>query len=199
MEVYLKQWMSDYRYTHTQSVRRMCKVLGEGHGANIEILDQAALLHDCIKEKVPADFVNLGIELTSEDQDIWNVYPAIWHAALAGKWIRHHFEELDERVDGIVSAHTTGRAAMSLEEQVLFVADAVEEGRTYSYRDMLAKWALDRLDLVTAILASKLILRLVEKGQTIHPDTVLCYNHYRLLCENHWLLPEVRQIFEASD
>lgn len=129
----VKERLSEKRYNHTLGVERMAEYIG-----NILLpgliaeLKAAALLHDIAKE-IPYDsqielLANSGISLSDEDLD---TKPAI-HSFAAVPLIKHDFSEYaTKNVLSSVLNHTLGAPQMSLFDEIIFISDYAEEGRTY--------------------------------------------------------------------
>ena len=63
-------------------------------------------MHDIAKEQTPSALEQFGISNT--EPDVWETYPAIWHALVGPAMIQALFQINDARVDEAVRYHTTG-------------------------------------------------------------------------------------------
>ena len=125
--------LSDKRYAHTLGVERAAIQIGEYCLPDkITELAVAALLHDVAKEMPREDQLaameRSGIAFTAEDYDS----QALYHAFAACVLVREEFSDI--ATDDILSAvfkHTSGDAGMSVFDEILFIADFVEDGREY--------------------------------------------------------------------
>ena len=98
----------------------------------MNLLRAAALLHDVAKEL--ADEEQLAIladhSVTPLPEDLASM-PTL-HALTGALIIPDKFPELaDERLINAVRYHTTGRAGMSIIEKIIFLADYIDDTRTY--------------------------------------------------------------------
>ena len=128
--------MSEHRYSHTLGVEKMAAFLSEFCLPEKEKeLRAAALLHDVTKELsyeeqlcMLADIENLSnAKLSSSDME-----PAVIHSFTAQVVVKRDFKEF--ATDEIVSAvtkHTVGDIDMSVFDKIIFLADFIEETRTY--------------------------------------------------------------------
>ena len=120
----LKQTMPDRRYQHTLRTLDMAMELAMGTEADKDVVYYAALLHDCAKYLRPTK------EQEEEIRDFLG-YDAIVHAGLGAVIARDNYGIGDERILNAIRYHATGRAGMSIEEQIVCLADAIEDGRDY--------------------------------------------------------------------
>ncbi len=183
--------VSGKRLTHTLSVERECASLASIFAPALEFeLCAAGLLHDVTKqlnlEKQLQLCDKFGIIYTSGDL----LAPKTFHARTAEAVIRDEFPEF--ATDSLLSAvryHTTGRAHMTLSESLVYLADYIEETRTfpdcvelrarfYSGLDSLNGDAERLAHLRDILLLSfdMTIRGLIDDSAPIHPDTLEARN-----------------------
>lgn len=125
--------MSDKRYAHTCAVERMAVRLGELYCPDqILPLRAAALLHDITKEETLEKQLQLckkfDIIVKSGDR----LAPKTFHARTAAALIERDFPEFaSETVVSAVRRHTTGRAEMSLTDEIIYLADYIDDTRKF--------------------------------------------------------------------
>ena len=141
----VKEKLSEKRFAHTLGVVKMAEYLGKKCLPNmIEELMYAAYLHDITKE-VSDDTQNellsrCGFELTENE---WLSKP-IHHSYTAPIVIKRDFPEYaTENVLSAVLKHTVLDPEMSLFDEIIFIADFIEDGRKYDVcrearRDLLS-------------------------------------------------------------
>ena len=188
--------MSPYRFVHTAAVETMVSRLCALYcPEKTYILRAAALLHDLTKEqKAPeqeALCARLGVELTPVDK----MTPKTHHAKTAAALIPVKYPAFaHEEVISAVRYHTTGRADMTLGEKLLYLADYIDESRTFpdcvtlrtcfweacpealSYEDRLIL-----LDDVILLSFNMTIRSLLVEDAPVAPDTMSSRNS--LLCD----------------
>ena len=129
----VKERLSEKRYIHTLGVEDMAVKLGvKCLPDRIGELRVAALLHDISKEYSEAEHFELinqhNICLTESDVST----PAIWHSITAPIVIERDFSEYaTPSVLSAVRNHTVGDPDMSVFDEIIFLADYIEEGRRY--------------------------------------------------------------------
>lgn len=187
--------MSPRRFTHTAAVEEMVARLAALYcPEKTYILRAAALLHDLTKEQKETEQEALceahGIELTPADR----LAPKTHHAKTAAALIPVKYPALaHEEVISAVRWHTTGRADMTLGEKLIYLADYIDESRTFpdcvtlrtcfwSARPerMTPEERLILLDDVIILSFDMTVRALLEEGTPISPDTVNARNS--LLC-----------------
>ena len=150
----------------------------------------AALLHDLTKElggdKQLALCDTLGLAVSETDR----FSPKTFHARTAAAMIERDFEEYDcPTIVNAVRWHTTGRAEMTITEQVLYLADYIDDSRTFESCVALRKTFWDAnpeemdeetrlVHLYRVLLQSfdMTIADLVEAGKIIATDTLRARN-----------------------
>lgn len=129
----IKGRISDKRFKHTLGVEKMAKKLGEILLPDkVSELCAAALLHDVAKELTYDEHVSLletsNVKYTQEDL---RIKPALHSLAGAPLICRDYPEFATENVLSAVMNHTLGAPHMSVFDEIIFISDYAEEGRTY--------------------------------------------------------------------
>ena len=140
--------LSARRFAHTLGVERAAREIGvHCLPDKIAELSAAALLHDVAKElscdEQLALMRNSGIDFSDEDY----VSEALYHAFVAPDVVRSEFSDFatDEILSAVFS-HTSGGANMSVFDEIIFLADFVEDGREYASCRDVRKQLFDRLE-----------------------------------------------------
>lgn len=128
----VKSKMSLKRFTHTLGVVDMSIKLAKIYDADIEKCKIAALLHDIckemdinyIKEICKNNFMN---ELSDEGLD----NDEILHGFAGAYYVKKELKIDDEEILNAIKYHTVGSEKMSLVEKIVYIADAIEYGRSY--------------------------------------------------------------------
>ena len=187
----IKDYIGGKRLSHTYGVEREITKLAELYAPELEFeLRAAALLHDITKPLSLDEQLELcdkyGIQYTSGDR----LMPKTFHAQTACEVIRRKFPEFfTETVYSAVLYHTTGQADMSIAEKLLYLADYIEDTRTFDDCVKLRKFFWDGISAAhgedernnvlrdTLILSFDMTIRgLIDDGTPIHRDTVEARN-----------------------
>ncbi|MBR7033604.1 MAG: bis(5'-nucleosyl)-tetraphosphatase (symmetrical) YqeK [Clostridia bacterium] len=189
----VRDYLTDKRYRHTLAVEKEAARLGGMFLPDrINSLRAAALLHDITKR----DGLEKQLQYCSEFGIIYDVFeissPKLFHAKTGAALAKRDFPEFvdDEIVSGI-RWHTTGRAEMTAFESVVYLADYIEETRTFPDCVELRRYFYDGISdpdsdraahfKKTMVLSFDMTIRnLIEEGAPIDRDTVAARNRFIL-------------------
>jgi nicotinate-nucleotide adenylyltransferase len=138
----VKNEMGEKRYFHTLEVEKMAARLGEIYAPHrIPMLRAAALLHDITKERDTETHIsiceNAGIKVTLADRKA----PKMFHSRTAALVIPTKYPEFaSSEIITAVRYHTTGRANMTIEEKIIYLADYIDMSRQYGDCVMLREF-----------------------------------------------------------
>ena len=183
--------MSLKRFRHTVAVEEMVAKLCKLYCPEEELsLRAAALLHDVTKENTTEEQVALCEKygLTVTEQDL--LAPKTFHARTAAALIPVVYPQFaNETVICAVRWHTTGHADMTLTEKLLYLADYIDESRSFHNCVLLRRyfWGADPVSMKdeeraqllrdTLILSYDMTVRdLLEDGVPIAEDSVCARN-----------------------
>ncbi len=191
--------LSGKRFLHTLGVEDMAARIGRILMPNdLDRLRVAALLHDISKEYSEAEYFDLikrhKIDMSADDLSA----PALWHSITAPYVVMSDFSEFaDEDVLSAVYNHTVGSPDMSVFDEIILLADYIEEGRTYKNCVDLRVEFLEELKnsgfgekavltLHKAVLKSleNNIKELASRGKSYHKRTALTRD---------WVLSEIER------
>lgn len=166
----MKEQLKPSRYTHSLGVEKMASELAEIYGQDVEKAAFAGRYHDiakCFTPEVMNDYVrSLGLSDEYLDNN------ALAHSKVAAGILQSKFGVDDEEVLWAVKSHTTGRAGMSMLEEVVYVADAIEDNRNYPGLRELQELARKDIDAACLEIMDFTISRILEKGKTLDRDTI---------------------------
>ena len=174
---YLKENLSEKRYTHSLGVADEAVRLAKRYSIDIHKAYIAGLVHDCAKEIIPVRSIELlkGKYNVSLDDDMIAV-PRLLHGLLGAHIACSEFKIDDEDIFDAIRYHTTGKANMSNLTKIIYIADYIEPGRVYPDVDKLREITYRDIDEGILFSLDYTICDLVKKGIPIHPDTVFCRN-----------------------
>lgn len=180
----IRSRLSNYRFRHSLCVAEEARRLAVRYGADADKAYTAGILHDVMKDTAPAAHQKIlddyGVELDTVEKHS----PTLWHARTGAVFLRHILGIEDEEILRAVRYHTTGRAGMSLLEQVLFVADFTSADRDYPDVDVMRRFADQSLSDAMLYGVDYTIRELIDRGNPVHPNTVALYNDIVLSLKN---------------
>ncbi len=138
----IKGSMSPKRFTHTAAVEKMVARLCALYCPEYALqLRAAALLHDLTKELAPEAQEALCAAYDIPVDELQRLSPKTYHAKTAAARIVRDFGQFaDPIVINAVRWHTTGHAGMTLTEKLLYLADYIDDSRTFSSCVLLRRY-----------------------------------------------------------
>ena len=163
--------LSEKRYNHSLGVMKCAKELARIYGENEEDAEFTGLIHDIAKE-VPKEQIEeyIGSGKIKIDE-IEKRQMGLLHAKLGAIVAREKFGA-DEEVQNAIKYHTTGNKDMDDFAKIIYLADKIEENRTYSGVEELRESAKCDLDKAMLFVLDFNIQKAITKGTLIHPATV---------------------------
>ena len=178
------------RFSHVEGVVAEAEALGRIYlPERVCELKAAAYFHDITKRLDYKKQLQYCKEFGIILNDIDLASPPVLHSLTAAELVRREFPEYaTEDIVDAVRYHTTGRAEMSVFEQIIYLADLIEQTRTFddcvtlrAYFYNLLNDGVDKTQAMRmAIIRSfdNTIKRLTEQDAPIHSDTVIARNYY---------------------
>lgn len=200
------EYMSAKRLTHTLAVEQAAVELGRVYAPDkLPKLRAAALLHDITKEYSLEKQLQICVEFGIIVNNLDVLMPKIFHSATAAALIPRDFPEFDDpEIVSAVRWHTIGHESMQICDRILYLADYIEDTRTYAdcvrlreyYQSGLAALLPDKdsralnLHLVNTLILSfdMTIKELTAEGRLIHPNMIAARNtllYEKLTMEGH--------------
>ena len=183
--------MSPKRFLHTAAVERAVIWLGELYcPEQILQLRAAALLHDITKELSKEEQIALCHRLGVAYDDDTVAAPKTFHAITAAALIPIEYPDFArEDIIGEVRYHTTGKDGMTIGEMLVYLADYIDDTRTFddcvTLRNEIknahpeACGREERMQILYRVMKRSFdmtIRGLLEKGTVISRDTVSARN-----------------------
>lgn len=168
----LKINLSPKRLKHSEAVSKTAVNLAELYGADVVRARFAGLLHDCAREISNNCLLQIAEASGIEINDIERREPVLLHAAVGAVIACRDYCVNDPEVLRAIAWHTTGGPMMSVLDNVVFLADYIEPGRSFPGVDNLR--ILVKSDLDSALLAAydQTIEYLLSRKGLIHPATI---------------------------
>ena len=164
--------LSPKRWRHTQGVMNKAIELAQQHEGNVEQARLAALLHDIVREWTPAQWLAEArtVGLVVDEAALHS--PVLLHAPLAAWVAKRRFGVTDETVLNAIARHTLGGTALSLLDKIIYLADGLEEGRSYKGVAELRQLALQDIDAALLAVYDQTLRYMIKREEAIHPQTI---------------------------
>ncbi len=172
---YLKTVLKKSRFEHTMRVAHTARRLADLHGEDRDKAYLAGLLHDCAKGFSEEELRSRMDEYGIVPDEVTKASPQIWHS-FVGAYEARKLWGVDDDIFDAIYFHTTGNADMTRLCAIVYLADAIEPGRSYTNVDFLRKTA--EVSLSRAVREyTKMSVEFVEaRGLKVHPDTLAILN-----------------------
>ncbi|SJZ46176.1 putative HD superfamily hydrolase of NAD metabolism [Pilibacter termitis] len=167
--------MSEKRFRHVLGVEKAAFHLAEKYGEELEKTSIAALVHDYAKEKSDDEMIAL-IRESAIDNKILPFGNNIWHGIAGVEVITRELAIDNEEILQAVRVHTTASSQMSLLDKIIFVADYIEENRTFPLVEEARKIAEENLDFAVKFELIHTLEHLIAQNAKIYPQTIEAYN-----------------------
>jgi predicted HD superfamily hydrolase involved in NAD metabolism len=160
------------RYAHVVRVARTAERLALACGESTARARLAGMLHDLARsyspERLLAECAARALPIDAFER----ANPIVLHARLSAELARERFAVNDEEILAAIRAHTVGRPRMTRLERTLFLADALEPGRTYPERAALLALAFSDPDAALRGVLRSTLGYLRARGLTPAPQTL---------------------------
>lgn len=176
LEVSLAQRIRGERLAHTYRVLDTARILGVRYGADPTATSTAALLHDYAKAMKPAELLAEANRLGLAIDPVEMAQPHLLHGPVAAALLAEQGLVTDPDALAAIHYHTTGRAAMSLLEKIIWLADYIEPGRIFPGVDAIRSEAEQSLDTALLHALENSIRYILERGWPLHPLSVHARN-----------------------
>lgn len=157
------------RYIHTLGVEKVCVELAKKYGCDEEKVRMAALLHDYLKKENVETLKKICKDMPEVKG--YDNLPEILHGLAASVVVKDEFGIKDEDILNSIKYHTIGRENMSLLEKIIYIGDAIEEGRDYPNVEEIRKKTFENIDEGIIFEVSKKLEYLKKNGGIIHKNT----------------------------
>lgn len=193
LEVKVKNKLTEHRFIHTLGVRdaalKIADFCYDGDKSEVAV---AAMLHDISKEYSVAEQFDMMKKSNCSLTDTDLMSEPVFHSFTAHVVIKSEFSVF--ATDNVLSAvfnHTTGAPDMSLFDEIIFVADYIEQGRKYEHCKLVRKILYDafsaskdreecvmHLHNATIMALEHTIINLINNKKVLNERTVASRNAF---------------------
>lgn len=167
--------LSKSRFEHVLRVEKAAINLAKRYEGDVEKVSIAALLHDIAKEQADEEMHDLIIS-ENLNLDLLQYSNEIWHGPVGAVIAKREFGVNNESILDSIRQHTVGSRNMTLTAQIIFVADYIEEGRSFPKVKEARSLAKKSLKKAIKYKLSETIKYLIKLEEKIYPETIESYN-----------------------
>ena len=179
----VKKALSEKRYVHSIGVMNKAEELARIYGVNVNKAKLVGLAHDIGKELSKEEKLEYAKNNNLDVDEIEKKNIGLLHGKIGADICKKRYDFTQDMQDAI-RYHTTGsgKKDMKLLDKIIFLADKIEENRVYKYGkqmkalEELRKLANENLDLAIVKAIDNSLVYTIEKGELIHPDSVITRN-----------------------
>lgn len=171
----VSQVLSERRFKHVLGVEEAAVSLADRYGADEEQISIAALTHDYAKEQSDEEMRDMIIS-ENMDLELLQYGNNIWHGPVGAILVKKQFDIQNEDILDAIRHHTVGSPSMDLVEQIIYVADFIEPGRSFPGVETAREIAERDLGEAIAFSTIHTIEHLLEKNVKIYPKAIETYN-----------------------
>lgn len=182
----LKKKLNSHRYRHTLGVMYTCAALAMAYGEDLQKAQLAGLLHDCAKCIPDEEQLKRCKKHKIPISPLEKETPFLLHAKLGAYFAQKKYGVKDSETLSAIRCHTTGKPAMTVLEQIVFVADYIEPLRdTAPNLTEIRRLAFQDLDRCTYQILKDTLTYLGQTPGKIDPATKKAYEYYRERIKKH--------------
>lgn len=166
------------RVPHVKGCEKEAVRLAKRWGADGYEAAHAAILHDITKKVSLEEQLILCEKYGIIADDVERRSQKLLHAKTGAALARDRYGASNE-VHEAIKWHTTGRADMSLLEKIMYIADYIEETRSFEGVEALRSLAYEELDRTVCLGLQMSYDELIEKNAFPHEDTLKALQWYK--------------------
>lgn len=168
--------LNSQRAFHSFCVALRAGNLADKYGADRQKAEIAGILHDATKQ-TPIDqqlelIEKAGLELTELERS----NPKFYHQISGCAFAKTEMGIDDEEILGAIRYHTTGKADMTLLQQIIYLADFISDDRNYYDISVIRKETEKGIGYGLLYATKYTIVKNIRANNLLHPDTVDAYN-----------------------
>lgn len=179
IKVNVKKYLDEKRYKHVERVAVAAAELAEIYIVPVEDAVAAAYLHDVAKFFEITKMIDLVKGKYPEIENKMSQTTAILHGFAGAEFIRNNYDMFgidNEEILDAVKYHTIGSENMSTLSKIIYLADAIEAGRTWDGVEKARELAKKDLDKALIYEIKTKLEYLLSIENIIHPNIILFRN-----------------------
>lgn len=172
----IKSKLSNKRYQHSVQVADTAVKMARRYGLDESRANLAGLLHDYARDLPAGELLNTAARNNLIGNSVERDIPDLLHGPVGAYLLEKEQGIKDSEILNAISHHTLGAVGMSDLEIVIFLADMIEPGRSYTGLAELRELAY--IDLNQAMLSGLegSIRHCLDTRKILHPQTVEARN-----------------------
>ncbi len=171
----LKKYLKDDRYAHSICVMDTCRKLAIKYGVNKQKAMKAGLMHDLAKEQ-SFDELRKYIKENNVYATSMEMFLGVTlHGKVSADICKKKYYFSPDMCKAI-SVHTTGKPKMTMLEKIVFIADKIDETRTYEGVQELRDLAFNDINKAIVKNIDNTIINNIKRGRPILEESIKTRN-----------------------
>ena len=167
----VKSQLSPKRFLHTMNVIKIGIELAEIYNENINETFLACLFHDYAKEWSNEALIEYSMVNQLNIDQLHYKYPYLLHGPVAAHYCMKK-NYINSRIAKAIAYHTTGNSGLDTLGKIVYLADAIEIGRTYPNVEYFRKLSKVNLNEALYEVVTHTITYLEKNNSPIHPNSI---------------------------
>lgn len=172
----IKMKLSEHRYIHSIGVMEKAEELALHYGLDTRKARLIGLAHDIAKQMSIEEIEEYIEAYEIELDEVEKINTSLIHAKIGADICKREYNFDDEMVNAI-KYHTTGRPEMTMMEKIIFIADKIEDNRSYIGVERTRKLTLEDIDEAIIETINHTTQYCIEKNDLIHPNSINTRNY----------------------
>lgn len=164
---------------HSERTADTAARIAAAYGADVPAARAAGLLHDWSKGVEGAVLISMARRWNLQVTAVDIAVPYLLHAPVGACEVGAAFPGIDPAVTDAIAAHTCGALELTPLSMVVYIADAIEPGRSHDGVQALrgAVGSVPLPELFARTYASS-VRHLIERRRPVHPVTTEVWNRF---------------------
>lgn len=177
----LDECISKKRLRHSIGVMYTAGCMAMRYNVSVDNAYYAGILHDCAKEYTDNELLKICKKNNVPVSDFEKENAFLLHGKAGACLAAKRYGITDENILNPIKYHTTGRVAMSVPEQIIFIADYIEPNRAmFDGLEEIRHMAFVDLDKACAMVIDNCINYIKSTGRLkLGEDTIKTYDYYK--------------------
>jgi predicted HD superfamily hydrolase involved in NAD metabolism len=172
IESKIRLMINEKRFNHCKNVEKEAVRLGTLMGIDTDKCRLAAIAHDCAKEFSNEQLIAKSKEYGIEIDPIQQSFPQLLHGPVGAMYCKRELQINDEEVISAIWYHTTGKANMTPLEKIIYLADIIEEGRSFPEVEKIRELAVKDVNKALILSCNSTLIHVIQKNFLVHPLTI---------------------------
>lgn len=160
------------RYYHSLGVKKVSGELALHYGEEENQALLAGLLHDYGKRFTPGELLKLARENNLEVTEVEKRSPDLLHGPVGALMVKKDLGIEEGEIIEAIKYHTTGKASLGQLARLIFLADFIEENRSYPGVREIREMAFKDLEGALLKALDQTIRYVLDRGRLLHPYSV---------------------------